>query len=142
MKGIVAAILSLGMLMAGSLASFAAELPRQRPEGAVSIESTAGQASYADPGHEGVPRYIKGNGVRLRREPGDGEVVGLLYENAEAWVKLSGQFEEVDGKGWVRVTDSSIGHKGWISAEFLKSYPLGLFWAYKLSERERTQKTY
>lgn len=122
MKGIVATILSLGMVMAGSLTSLAAELPEQRLEEAVSIENTASQAYFVDPAYEGVSRYIKGNGVRLRREPGDGEVVGLLYENAKDWVKLSGEIDEVNDRWWVRVIDSSTGYTGWMAEEFLKSY--------------------
>lgn len=121
-KGIVATVLSLGMIMASSLTSLAAELPEQRSGEAVSIESTANQTYFVDPDYVEQKRYVKGNGVRLRREPGDGEIVGLLYENAKDWVKLSGEIDEVDDKWWVKVIDSSTGYTGWMAEEYLKSY--------------------
>lgn len=115
-KSIAAVILSLGMVMAGSLTSFAAELPEQRPEESVSVEIMAESAveSY-------TRTYVVGNGVRLRRTPGtDGEVVGLLYEDQNDWVNLNGVERVVDGIYWRQVTNSSIGVGGWISRDYLE----------------------
>lgn len=121
-KGIAATILSLGLMMAGSLTSFAAELPEQRSEETVAIESIAAETAI-NPDYEGATLYVKGDGVRLRRTAGtSGEIVGLLYEAERAWVTLSGVYEDKDGHTWLRVTNSSIGLKGWIAEEYVKSY--------------------
>lgn len=121
-KGIVATILSLGMVMAGSLTSFAAELTEQRLGEVALIESTASDDSYEDPDYRNCCLYVKGNGVRLRREAGDGEIVGLLYENAKDWVTLSGAVHVISGSTWLEVKESSIGYQGWVLEDYLKGY--------------------
>lgn len=117
-KRIVATILSLGMVMAGSLTSLAAELPAQNSKGSASIESN-GQASDVFP----AGTYeIRGNGVRIRNAPSlNGKVVSLLYENNLDWVTISGTKTDANDKRWCEVTNSSTGYKGWISQEFLKT---------------------
>lgn len=115
-KRIVATILSLGMVMAGSLTSFAAELPEQNSKASVSVERITGAADVYPAG----TYYIAGNGVRIRKEPSlDATVVSLLYQNKEDWVTINGTKKKVDGITWCQVTDSSTGYKGWISQEFL-----------------------
>lgn len=119
-KRFVANILSLGMMLACSVTSFAAELPAQDQEVPVSVESSS--ARYAVlPGWVDKKCDVTGNGVALRREPGiESERVGLLYKGEGAWVKTSGEFQIQDGYIWMKVIDSSIGRTGWVAKTYLK----------------------
>lgn len=118
-KGIVATIVSLGMVMAGTLKSFAAGLPEQQTGETATIESTASMSeeAYAAGLHE-----VKGDGIRLRRTASlEGAIIGLLYESEGAWVIIDGTEKEADGMVWLPVTTSSIGQnvKGWIAKDYV-----------------------
>lgn len=115
-----ATILSFGMVLTSSMTSYAAELPKQQSLELVLPNSTAGQllpfTSYAR-----ITLDVKGNGVRLRKEPStSAEIVGLLYENNGDWVTVSGKGIYKDGYYWEEVIDSSIGFSGWIADIYLK----------------------
>lgn len=119
-KRFVATILSLGMMLACSVTSFAAELPAQDQEASVSVESSAALYSVW-PGWENKTCDVTGDGVALRREPGtDSERVGLLYKGEGAWVVTSGEYQIKDGYIWMKVTSSSIGHTGWVAKKYLQ----------------------
>lgn len=115
-KGIVAVVLSLGIAMAGSLTSYAAELPEQRSETSSIVEMMAEHAiEYVS------HTYVLGEGVRLRRSPGtNGEIIGLLYESKSDWVELTGVEVVADGIFWKQASTSSIGQGGWISRDHLE----------------------
>lgn len=82
-KGIVVAVLSLVMVMSGSITAFAEELPKE-PVAVESIASPAPMTMFPSGLYE-----IKGEGVRLRRTASEtGEVIGLLYEEDGAWVMI------------------------------------------------------
>ncbi|MCI9321128.1 MAG: SH3 domain-containing protein [Lachnospiraceae bacterium] len=119
-KKFVATILSLGMMLACSVTSFAAELPAQDHDVSVSVESAAARYSIW-PGWENKTCDVTGDGVALRREPNkDAERVGLLYQGEGAWVVTSGEYHIQDGYIWMKVTDSSIGYTGWVAKRYLK----------------------
>lgn len=119
-KSIVAAVLSLCMMMAGSLTSFAAELPEQSQEKSVLIEGTT-RATGVLTVFENTDCDIIGNGVRLRREPNEyGEVLGLLYEKDGAWVHTSGVYQSTEDQTWLEVTSSSIGLSGWVALPYVR----------------------
>lgn len=118
MKGIVAAILLLGMVMAESLTTFAAELPEQNPEASVSVEGIASPASVT--AFPSGRFWIKGNGVRLRGTASiNGTVNGLLYENNGDWVDLNGRVVTTGNYTWLQVTNSSIGYSGWVEEDYI-----------------------
>ncbi|MDE6924727.1 MAG: hypothetical protein K2P59_05625, partial [Acetatifactor sp.] len=103
-----------------SMTSLAAELPQQQTEESVSVASITGQI-YEDPAFVNKTCYVRGNGVRLRRDPGtSGDVLGELYENAGDWVTLTGQYTLESGYKWMEVSNSSIGMKGWIAINYIK----------------------
>lgn len=119
-KRFVATVLSLGMMLACSVTSFAAELPAQDREASVSVESSAAQypvlTDWVDKTCD-----VTGNGVALRRAPGtDSERVGLLYKGNGDWVVTSGECYAQDGYVWMKVTRSSIGYTGWVALTYLK----------------------
>lgn len=119
-KRIVATALSFGMVMAGSLTSFAAELPAQDHEVSVSVESAAAQNDVLE---DWVNKKcdVTGNGVALRRAPGtSSERLGLFYLADDPWVVTSGECQDKDGHTWMKVTDSSLGLSGWVAQEYLK----------------------
>ncbi|MCM1410152.1 MAG: SH3 domain-containing protein [Lachnospiraceae bacterium] len=119
-KGFVATVLSLGMVLACSVTSFAAELPAQDQEVAVSFERSATQYNILQ-GWVNKKCDVTGEGVALRREPGtDSERVGLLYKGEGAWVVTSGEYEIKGEYVWMKVTESSIGHTGWVALRYLK----------------------
>ncbi len=119
-KGFVATVLSLGMMLACSVTSFAAELPAKDQEVSISVESSAARYSVLQ-SWVNKKCDVTGDGVALRREPGtDSERVGLLYKGEGAWVVTSGEFEIKDGYVWMKVTKSSIGHTGWVALNYLK----------------------
>lgn len=117
-KRFAATILSLSMMLACSVTSFAAEWPVQDYGVSVSVESPA--ALYAWPGWVNKVCDVTGDGVALRREPGlDGERLGLLYPGEGAWVITSGEFVLKDGYVWMEVTSSSLGLPGWVAQKYL-----------------------
>jgi len=119
-KRFAATILSLGMMLACSVTSLAAELPAQNQEMSVSVESSAARYAVLT-GWVDKVCDVTGDGVALRREPGiESERVGLLYKGEEAWVITSGEYQSKDGYIWMRVTDSSIGRSGWVAKTYLK----------------------
>lgn len=114
-KGIVVAVLSLVMVMSGSITAFAEELPKE-PVAVESIASPAPMTMFPSGLYE-----IKGEGVRLRRTASEtGEVIGLLYEEDGAWVMIDGTAVTTGNITWLKVTKSSIGSGGWISSEYIK----------------------
>ena len=119
-KRIMATVLSLCMVMAGSLTAFAAELPEQSLEKSGLVEgitrATGVLAVFVDKDCD-----VIGNGVRLRREPDEnGEVLGLLYEKDGACVHTSGVYYSTDDQTWLEVTSSSIGQSGWIALPYVR----------------------
>jgi len=115
-KRFAATILSLGMVLAGSMTSFAAE-PGQQPEEPALIEGTA--RSFILPDYEDSTRTVTGNRVNLREEPGlDGLIVGYLNKGDSVY--LSGEAEIVDGYTWLRVISSSINRSGWIAKDYVQ----------------------
>lgn len=119
-KRFVATVLSLGMMLACSVTSFAAELPVQDREASVSVESSAARYSemkdWADKKCD-----VTGDGVALRRAPGTGsERVSLLYKGNGDWVVTSGKCQYKDGYTWMEVTSSSTGYTGWVALTYLK----------------------
>lgn len=117
-KGYVAAVLSLCMVLAGSMTAFAAEAGQQPEEPVLA----AGSARiFILPDYENSFRYVKGNEVRLRATPSlSGTIVGTFYAVNDPWVILSGEAEIVDGYTWLRVTSSSINASGWIAKDFVQ----------------------
>jgi Bacterial SH3 domain. len=114
-KVYVAAVLSLCMVLAGSMTAFAAEAGQQPEEPVLA----AGSARiFILPDYENSSRTVTGDGVRLRAEPGNnGSVVGLLYKGNNVY--LSGEAEIVDGITWLRVLQSPSG-AGWIAKNFVQ----------------------
>lgn len=118
-KRFVATTLALGMMLACSLSSFAAELPAQDYEASVSVESSAVPYGVY-PSMANKTCDVIGEGVALRREPGlQGERIGLFYQSSGAWVVTSGEYQIKDGYHWMRVTDSPLG-PGWIALKYIK----------------------
>ncbi|MCI9071939.1 MAG: SH3 domain-containing protein [Lachnospiraceae bacterium] len=119
-KRFVATVLSLGMMLACSVTSFAAELPAQDREASVSVESSAARYSVLS-GWENKKCDVTGEGVALRRAPGtDSERVSLLYKGKGDWVVTSGEYQKRDGYTWMKVTSSSTGYTGWVALTYLK----------------------
>lgn len=126
-KGYVAAILSLCMVLTGSMTAFAAE-PGQQPEEPALVEGSARIIILPD--YEDSFRYVTGNDVLLRATPGlSGRVVGRFYRPDKddpdyyqklPWVILNGEAEIVDGHTWLRVTSSSINATGWIAKDYVQ----------------------
>lgn len=119
-KSIVATALSLGMVLACSVTSFAAELPAQDHEVSVSVESSAARYDVL-PDWVDKTCDVTGNGVALRRSPGtSSERLGLFYLDDEPWVVTSGEYQDKDGYTWMKVTNSSLGLSGWVAQNYLK----------------------
>lgn len=118
-KRFVVTLLSVGLMLTGSMTAFAAEPPEQQSEKlAVSETIIEPRIVGSYDSSDAIP--VRGNGVRLRRTPGtSGEIVGLLYEDADDWVKISGAIEMKDGYVWQQVVDSSIGLTGWIASNYI-----------------------
>lgn len=116
-KGYLATILSLCMVLAGSMTVSAAE-PGQQPEEPALVEGTARIIILPD--YEDSFRYVKGDKVYLRAEPSaNGTIVGQFYAINKPWVILNGEAEIADGHTWLRVTSSSINASGWIAKEYV-----------------------
>lgn len=118
-KHFMAVILSLGMVMACSMVSFAAEPPAQNYTEPVSAESVA-------EGNEILQAYkdkhcrVIGDAVCLRRDPGfDGEKIGHFYKKDDPWVHTTGEAAFVGGETWLRVSDSSLGSAGWVAERYV-----------------------
>lgn len=119
-KRIVATILSLGMMLACSMTSFAAELPAQSQEKTISVESTVVPLGTLT-GYVNKTCDVIDDGVNLRRTPGlDGERLGILYQADGAWVVTTGTYQVVDGYVWMEVSKSSIGLPGWIALKYIR----------------------
>lgn len=119
-KHLIAVILALGMVMACSMVSFAAEPPAQNYAESVFAGSTA-KANEISPDY--VDRYCKviADGVRLRRDPGvDGEILGYFYAGNSPWVRTTGAYVSMDNETWMRVSDSSLGLSGWIAKRYIR----------------------
>lgn len=118
-KHFMAVILSLGMVMACSMVSFAAEPPAQNYMESVSVGSTVmGNKILTDY----VNKHCKviGDAVRLRSDPGfDGETIGYFYKTDDPWVHTTGEAASVGGETWLRVSDSSLGSAGWIAKSYV-----------------------
>lgn len=120
-KRFVATILSLGMMLACSVTSFAAELPAQDHEVSVSVESSAARYAVLS-GWVDKTCDVTGDGVAVRREAStDSDRLGLLYQGADDWVQTSGEYQINEGYIWMKITDSSIGvSSGWVAKKYLK----------------------
>lgn len=115
-KGYIAAVLSLCMVLAGSMTAFAAEAGQQPEEPVL----TAGSArSFILPDYEDSLRTITRNDVNLRAEPGlSGTIVGEFVKGDTVY--LSGEAEIADGHTWLRVISSSINKSGWVAKDYVQ----------------------
>lgn len=119
-KHFIATILALGMVMACSMVSFAAEPSAQNYAEPASVGRSI-NASGILTVFVNKTCDVVGEGVRLRRDPGEnGEVIGLLYEGEGAWVYTTGQYESTDDGAWLWVSNSSIGQSGWIALQYVR----------------------
>lgn len=118
-KRLVATILSLSMMLACSMTTFAAEISEQNCDASVSIENSA--VPYVVlPGWVNKTCDVIDDGVALRREAGlDGERLGLLYQADGAWVYTTGEYQYKDGYTWLKVSSSSIGLSGWVAMRYI-----------------------
>lgn len=119
-KHFIAVTLSLVMVMACSMVSFAAEPPAQNYAESVFAGSTAKEYATLP---EYKDRYCKviADGVRLRRDPGeDGEILGYFYLDNDPWVYTTGKYVIMNGETWLQVSDSSLGCSGWVAKRYVK----------------------
>lgn len=106
------------MVLTSSMTSYATELLRQP---GLALYNIIADQAFPFSAYARITLDVKGNGVRLRKEPGtSGEIIGLLYENNKDWVTVSGKGIYKDGYYWEEVIDSSIGSCGWIADIYLK----------------------
>lgn len=117
-KYVAASFLSFVMVLTSSMTSYATELSRQP---GLALYNIIADQAFPFSAYARITLDVKGNGVRLRKEPGtSGEIIGLLYENNKDWVTVSGKGIYKDGYYWEEVIDNSIGSCGWIADIYLK----------------------
>lgn len=105
-------VLSLCMVLAGSMTALAAE-PEQQLEEPTLAEGSARIVILPD--YEDSSRIAMAGGI-LREEPG-GKIIARF--KIDTMVYLNGEAEIVDGLTWLRVISSPNG-AGWIAQTYLR----------------------